>query len=73
MTEERWYSVEDIAIHLGISRDTLYKWISRKSKGIPAHKIGKLWKFKLEEVDDWVKSGQGANQGTSEAKSGKGK
>jgi len=51
--DERWYSVEEVAQYLGIKRDTLYKWIQRKD--IPAHKIGKLWKFKLKEVDEWVK------------------
>lgn len=36
-----------------------HSWIERK--GLPAHRIGKLWKFKLAEVDDWVRSG-GANR-----------
>jgi len=27
---------------------------------MPAHKVGRLWKFKLEELDEWVKSGKGA-------------
>ena len=27
---------------------------------IPAHKIGRLWKFKFSEVDEWVKSGKSA-------------
>lgn len=27
---------------------------------IPAHKIGKLWKFKKTELVDWVKSGESA-------------
>ncbi|MBW3596582.1 MAG: helix-turn-helix domain-containing protein [Planctomycetes bacterium] len=54
--EERWLSVDEIATHLGISRDTVYKWISRKQ--MPAHKLGKLWKFRVSEVDAWVKSGR---------------
>jgi excisionase family DNA binding protein len=37
--EERWLSVEEIATHLGVSRDTVYKWIKRKH--LPAHKVGK--------------------------------
>ena len=24
---------------------------------LPAHKVGRLWKFKLSEVDEWVRSG----------------
>ena len=53
--EDRWLSVEDIAKYLGISKDTVYNWINGKS--MPAHKIGRLWKFKREEVDEWVRSG----------------
>ena len=58
--QEPWASVEDVAKHLGIARDTVYRWI--ESKALPAHKIGRLWKFKLSEVDEWVRSG-----GASEA------
>ena len=52
--DERWLSVDEIATHLGVSRDTVYKWISRK--GLPGHKVGKLWKFSTREVDEWVRS-----------------
>lgn len=54
--EDRWLSVDEIGIYLGIKRDTVYKWIS--DKGLPAHKIGRLWKFKREDVDEWVKKGE---------------
>jgi len=57
--EDRWLSVEEIAGYLGVKRDTLYKWIARKR--MPAHKIGRLWKFRKDEVDDWVRSGAGAD------------
>lgn len=53
--EDRWLSVEEIAKYLGVSKDTIYNWIN--GKGMPAHKIGRLWKFKSDEVDRWVKSG----------------
>jgi len=56
--EDRWLSVDEIAEYLGVSKDTIYTWVT--SKGMPGHKVGRLWKFKREEVDDWVKSG-GAN------------
>ena len=51
---ERWYSVEDVTEHLGVDRDTIYRWIERKA--LPAHRIGRLWKFKLSEVDSWVRT-----------------
>lgn len=53
--EDRWLSVDEIGDYLGIKRDTVYKWISEK--GMPAHKIGRLWKFKKDQVDKWVESG----------------
>ena len=56
---ERWLSVDEIAEHLGVSRDTIYNWINGKS--MPAHKIGKLWKFKVSEVDEWAKSGKASD------------
>lgn len=58
MTEERWLSVEEIADYLGVKRDTVYKWIERKK--MPAHKVGSLWKFKRDEIDEWVRTGQAA-------------
>ncbi|KJS30573.1 MAG: transcriptional regulator [Desulfatitalea sp. BRH_c12] len=53
--EDRWLSVDEIAVHLGIKRDTVYKWIGERK--MPGHKIGRLWKLDKKEVDDWVKSG----------------
>jgi len=53
---DRWLSVDDIAAYLGIKRETLYKWLAEKD--IPAHKVGRLWKFRIKEIDQWVKSGQ---------------
>lgn len=56
---EKWISIEEAAEHLGIKPVTVRDWI-KKGKGIPAHKIGKKWKFKYSELDAWVKSGQSA-------------
>lgn len=55
MPTEPWVSVEAVANHLGVAKDSIYRWIDHK--GLPAHKIGRLWKFKLTEVDEWVRSG----------------
>ena len=57
--EDRWYSVDDIAAYLGIKRDTVYNWIADKQ--MPSHRMGRLWKFRKEEVDEWVKSGGADN------------
>ncbi len=58
--QERWLSVEEIAAHLGVNRDTIYKWIDRKK--MPGHKVGRLWKFLASEVDLWVKRGLAAQK-----------
>jgi len=56
---ERWFSVDEIAEHLGVKRDTIYKWVARKN--MPAHKVGRLLKFQVNEVDQWVWEGKAAN------------
>lgn len=53
--DDRWLSVDEIMVYLGVSRDTVYNWIARR--GMPAHRVGRLWKFKKEAVDVWVESG----------------
>jgi len=55
---DRWLSVEEIAVHLGVKPTSIYKWITRN--GMPAHKLGRLWKFKVDEVDEWIRSGKAA-------------
>lgn len=57
-TTEKWTSLEETAEYLGVNKDTIRNWI--KKKNMPAQKIGRQWKFKLSEVDDWVKSGKSA-------------
>lgn len=58
---EPWLSAEEIAAHLGVTKDTVYSWIA--DKAMPAHKVGRLWKFRATDVDHWVRSG-GAITGT---------
>jgi excisionase family DNA binding protein len=55
MNAEPWVSVDQIADHLGVTRDSIYRWIDRK--GLPAHRVGRLWKCQRSEVDDWVRAG----------------
>ena len=52
-------SVDEVAGHLGVAKDTVYRWI--ESKALPAHRVGRLWKFKLSEVDEWVHHGDVAD------------
>lgn len=52
---EQWVTVERVAVHLNVKPDTIYKWVERKK--LPAHKLGRLWRFRTSEVDEWIKSG----------------
>jgi excisionase family DNA binding protein len=58
LINEPWSSLEEVAIFLGVNKDTVRNWI--KKTDIPAHKVGRQWKFKLSEIDVWVKSGKSA-------------
>ena len=63
VASDRWLSVDEIAEYLGIKRDTVYKWIERKK--MPAHKVGSLWKFKRDEIDTWVRTGDAGESNKS--------
>lgn len=69
-TEERWVDVEEVAAHLNVTKDSIYRWIDRK--GFPAHKVGRLFRFRLSEVDEWVRQGGGKDSATDEPTAGPG-
>ena len=56
--EDKWSGLEEAAEYMDVTKDTVRNWI--KKTDIPAHKIGKLWKFKKSEIDEWIKSGKSA-------------
>ncbi len=58
--DDRWITTEEVADYLGVKSSTIREWI-KKDVGIPAHKIGRCWRFKKTELDDWVNSGKSAN------------
>lgn len=58
---EPWVAVEDMYRHLGIANDTSYRWI--ENRGLPAHRVGRLWTFKLIEVDACVECGGAGDDG----------
>ncbi len=62
--EDRWLSVGDICTYLGVSNDTVYRWIEKQD--MPAHRVGRLWKFKKDEVDVWVKAGGASDKPDTE-------
>ena len=70
-----WSSVDEVAKYLGVAQDSIYRWI--EGRGLPTHKIVRLWKFMLSEVDERVRAGgaegreKPAAKKTPEAKRGR--
>ena len=58
-TIEKWVTLKDVQAYLGVGRDTILQWIAKRN--MPAYKVGRLWKFNLSEVDDWIRSGGAAD------------
>lgn len=52
--DDKWVNIEDVAEYLSITVDTARTWI--KADMLPAYKVGKRYKFKLSEIDEWVRS-----------------
>lgn len=53
---EKWVNLEDIAEHLSVSTDTIRAWL--KSGKLPVYRAGKRYKFKISEVDEWLREGK---------------
>jgi excisionase family DNA binding protein len=70
MDAEKWISVEEIAKHLGVSKESIYRWLEKGK--IPSHRVGKLWKFQISEVDAWVKNGGAQEPANKQSENGKG-
>jgi len=49
---KKWLTLEQIADYLQMSSSSIYK-MAQAGK-IPAYKIGRQWRFKIEEIDKWV-------------------
>ena len=61
MSTEPWVTLAQVAEHLQVSQDTVHRW--RETKALPAHRVGRVWRFKLSEVDEWVRSGTASDGG----------
>ncbi len=53
MNRAEMLKIQDVAKYLNISSITIYRMLK---KGIlPAHKIGAQWRFRKEEIDQWIR------------------
>ncbi len=55
--EEGWVGVAEVAAHLMVTRDSIYRWVDTKE--FPAHRVGRLLRFQISEVDQWVRTNAG--------------
>jgi len=46
--------IREASDYLGVSRDTLYKYVYQER--IPAFKLGNRWKFKKTLLDRWMET-----------------
>ena len=53
---EKWVNLEDAAAYLSVSKDTIRLWM--KQGKLPINKAGKMYKFKISEVDEWLREGR---------------
>lgn len=51
---DRWMTLKEIAEYLNVSKDSIYRLAQKRE--IPASKLGNLWRFRKEEIDDWMKN-----------------
>ena len=53
--DDRWLSMKEICAYLGVSHDTISRWIANYN--MPSMKMGKCWKFKKDQIEDWLAKG----------------
>ena len=54
-SQEAWVDADQVAAHLGVRKTSIYRWVEKE--GLPAQRVGRLLRFKLSEVDEWVRQG----------------
>jgi excisionase family DNA binding protein len=50
---DRWLTVKEVAQYLQLSTDQIYR-LAQQGK-IPASKVGARWRFKKENIDQWMR------------------
>lgn len=58
--EVRWLPIREICERLGVSSDAVYKWIDTHE--MPTRRMGRLWKFKKNQIYAWVEAGGAADK-----------
>ncbi len=59
-------NIRQASEYLGVSPDTLYKYVSEER--IPAFKLGNRWKFKKTLLDSWMERKSSIGEGREKKK-----
>lgn len=51
--------VGQLADYLQVRRPTIYRWI--RDHGLPALKVGTRWRFRQEDIDEWMEKSISSN------------
>ena len=65
VTIEKWVTLKEVQSYLGVGRETIVAWIAKRN--MHPYNVGRLWKFKLSEVDEWIRSGGAADDNSKDA------
>jgi excisionase family DNA binding protein len=52
---KRILTVSELADHLSVHRITIYRLL--KTGSIPGFKIGRVWRFELDQIANWMTTG----------------
>jgi len=61
-SSEKWVSTKEVSEYLSTSKTTILFWIANKN--FPGVKVGRSYRFKLSEVDAWMKAQGGTYDGS---------
>ncbi|MCM8763240.1 MAG: helix-turn-helix domain-containing protein [Candidatus Omnitrophica bacterium] len=57
---DKLLTLEEAAQYLDIHPGTLYRWV--KEKRVPSFKVGRIWRFKKEKLEDWLKKNENMHE-----------
>ena len=58
--KNEWLNAEQAAQYLGISMSNLYSM--SQAKRLPGHRVGKVWRFSVSELNSWVRTNKPINE-----------
>jgi excisionase family DNA binding protein len=63
MTDERLMDIKEVAEYLHLTESTIYSWV--QDGILPAFRVGRLWRFRRTELDDWLEANRNIGSSTS--------